>query len=176
MPEGLPPTCSSIQVRSISSCLGVWATAPSTPKPPALVTAATTSRQWLKARIGYSTPNMSATAVFICIDPLLCGASERDRHAARAAHLSAGPGDGVGIGELERRDPFEEDLEGDLDLHAGEVGAEAPVDAGAEREVAVLGPVDDEPVGARSEEHTSALQSLMRISYAVFCLKKKIRT
>src|SRR3546814_9272503 len=29
------------------------------------------------------------------------------------------------------------------------------------------------PVGDRSEEHTSELQSLMRISYAVFCLKKK---
>src|SRR3546814_5434734 len=29
------------------------------------------------------------------------------------------------------------------------------------------------PAGARSEEHTSELQSLMRISYAVFCLKKK---
>src|SRR3546814_7786776 len=29
---------------------------------------------------------------------------------------------------------------------------------------------------ARSEEHTSELQSLMRISYAVFCLKKKNRT
>src|SRR3546814_10202507 len=28
--------------------------------------------------------------------------------------------------------------------------------------------------GPRSEEHTSDLQSLMRISYAVFCLKKKI--
>src|SRR3546814_16978209 len=28
----------------------------------------------------------------------------------------------------------------------------------------------------RSEEHTSELQSLMRISYAVFCLKKKIST
>src|SRR3546814_1834478 len=27
--------------------------------------------------------------------------------------------------------------------------------------------------GARSEEHTSELQSLMRITYAVFCLKKK---
>src|SRR3546814_5430473 len=27
--------------------------------------------------------------------------------------------------------------------------------------------------GLRSEEHTSELQSLMRISYAVFCLKKK---
>src|SRR3546814_10844228 len=35
----------------------------------------------------------------------------------------------------------------------------------------------DNPLGAvgfvRSEEHTSELQSLMRISYAVFCLKKK---
>src|SRR3546814_9270608 len=29
--------------------------------------------------------------------------------------------------------------------------------------------------GSRSEEHTSELQSLMRISYAVFCLKKKKR-
>src|SRR3546814_6881308 len=29
---------------------------------------------------------------------------------------------------------------------------------------------------SRSEEHTSELQSLMRISYAVFCLKKKKRT
>src|SRR3546814_3036104 len=28
-------------------------------------------------------------------------------------------------------------------------------------------------IEARSEEHTSELQSLMRISYAVFCLKKK---
>src|SRR3546814_7171559 len=34
----------------------------------------------------------------------------------------------------------------------------------------------DAPVAAsRSEEHTSELQSLMRISYAVFCLKKKKR-
>src|SRR3546814_1626651 len=30
--------------------------------------------------------------------------------------------------------------------------------------------------GKRSEEHTSELQSLMRISYAVFCLKKKKKT
>src|SRR3546814_2807629 len=30
-------------------------------------------------------------------------------------------------------------------------------------------------VVVRSEEHTSELQSLMRISYAVFCLKKKIK-
>src|SRR3546814_8450869 len=31
-------------------------------------------------------------------------------------------------------------------------------------------------VARRSEEHTSELQSLMRISYAVFCLKKKTTT
>src|SRR3546814_3095061 len=31
-------------------------------------------------------------------------------------------------------------------------------------------------IGFRSEEHTSELQSLMRISYAVFCLKKKKKT
>src|SRR3546814_983421 len=34
--------------------------------------------------------------------------------------------------------------------------------------------VEQEPAG-RSEEHTSELQSLMRNSYAVFCLKKKIQ-
>src|SRR3546814_9931713 len=32
---------------------------------------------------------------------------------------------------------------------------------------------DVDPIDHRSEEHTSELQSLMRISYAVFCLKKK---
>src|SRR3546814_6129821 len=35
-----------------------------------------------------------------------------------------------------------------------------------------LGPFDPARAG-KSEEHTSELQSLMRISYAVFCLKKK---
>src|SRR3546814_1386918 len=44
---------------------------------------------------------------------------------------------------------------------------------GAERDAALaqIGPVA--VFGARSEEHTSELQSLMRNSYAVFCLKKK---
>src|SRR3546814_5304926 len=37
--------------------------------------------------------------------------------------------------------------------------------------------IDDHHVGSRrSEEHTSELQSLMRNSYAVFCLKKKTKT
>src|SRR3546814_6707899 len=42
----------------------------------------------------------------------------------------------------------------------------------AKRKHALLGPRLF-LVAARSEEHTSELQSLMRISYAVFCLKKK---
>src|SRR3546814_7263906 len=38
---------------------------------------------------------------------------------------------------------------------------------------AIAAYVREERITARSEEHTSELQSLMRISYAVFCLKKK---
>src|SRR3546814_4335226 len=65
-------------------------------------------------------------------------------------------------------------LEGDhgIDVH--------PVAAGMHRldDVAVASGDDATPHLAgtgqlRSEEHTSELQSLMRISYAVFCLKKK---
>src|SRR3546814_10195219 len=49
------------------------------------------------------------------------------------------------------------------------------------RHPGVVGDKSDQPfattrnhqVEGRSEEHTSELQSLMRISYAVFCLKKK---
>src|SRR3546814_6127107 len=37
-------------------------------------------------------------------------------------------------------------------------------------------PLSAEGRNLRSEEHTSELQSLMRISYAVFCLKKKIKS
>src|SRR3546814_3296481 len=44
-------------------------------------------------------------------------------------------------------------------------------------QLAVIGvPSFDNCSRLRSEEHTSELQSLMRISYAVFCLKKKNKT
>src|SRR3546814_5472581 len=42
--------------------------------------------------------------------------------------------------------------------------------------VGILGAVGASTALVRSEEHTSELQSLMRISYAVFCLKKKIES
>src|SRR3546814_5068572 len=46
--------------------------------------------------------------------------------------------------------------------------------ANAASDAAELQSAFDQTFGAmRSEEHTSELQSLMRISYAVFCLKKK---
>src|SRR3546814_4940253 len=51
------------------------------------------------------------------------------------------------------------------------VGGEA-VDA----ERVALGQQRHDVVDPRSEEHTSELQSLMRISYAVFCLKQKKQT
>src|SRR3546814_4593535 len=52
-----------------------------------------------------------------------------------------------------------------LDDHAGDDIARVRIlPLGAGREIERL---------PRSEEHTSELQSLMRISYAVFCLKKK---
>src|SRR3546814_3558553 len=46
------------------------------------------------------------------------------------------------------------------------------VDEGPERG-RDAGEAEADPPHERSEEHTSELQSLMRISYAVFCLKKK---
>src|SRR3546814_5592319 len=70
----------------------------------------------------------------------------------------------------------------DVGAHAGDRAGPLRRPHGADR----LGPGDARPGGddsrvlqvglraaLRSEEHTSELQSLMRISYAVFCLKKK---
>src|SRR3546814_8226598 len=50
--------------------------------------------------------------------------------------------------------------------------------AAAGTAVVMIGSVDEYGANngaSRSEEHTSELQSLMRISYAVFCLKKKTK-
>src|SRR3546814_1149622 len=73
-------------------------------------------------------------------------------------------------------------------LHVDEQDLLAPVDVGTrhhdlavetarpqQRGVQHVRPVGggDDDDAFRSEEHTSELQSLMRISYAVFCLKKK---
>src|SRR3546814_1262375 len=80
----------------------------------------------------------------------------------------------VGIAEVDRADgAFGA---GGFDRAELDVDAAAPqvLDKGLQRQArhqAELG-----AAGHRSEEHTSELQSLMRISYAVFCLKKKNQT
>src|SRR5688572_7227409 len=77
--------CSSIQFSSISSCSGEKPTAPRTPKPPAFETATTTSRQWVKAKIGNSMPSSSQMGVRMsvclpCSGGGGCGGGEADGH------------------------------------------------------------------------------------------------
>src|SRR3546814_7905210 len=75
-----------------------------------------------------------------------------DRRPSRHQHAAAdGPAFSVGADLTDR---FKADLRPQIGADEGVIG------------VVVGG-------GDRSEEHTSELQSLMRISYAVFCLKKK---
>src|SRR3546814_1176352 len=71
-------------------------------------------------------------------------------------------------------------LEAEAARHGGEaLHLQQAVGRAGEAQAAYLFPVDGlpglrlQPLVERSEEHTSELQSLMRISYAVFCLKKK---
>src|SRR3546814_2865520 len=61
------------------------------------------------------------------------------------------------------------DDKGERDYHWGDMWHYAIARMVVAARAAGLRPID----GPRSEEHTSELQSLMRISYAVFCLKKK---
>src|SRR3546814_1046600 len=56
-----------------------------------------------------------------------------------------------------------------VESRAQDAGQDADLTSAHERQLVFVGRI-------RSEEHTSELQSLMRISYAVFCLKKKKQT
>src|SRR3546814_2610295 len=84
------------------------------------------------------------------------------------------------VGDAQQPDPdadqrqIEDDQEDVADPHAGD---QPPEDLGIACHHLRSGrdPLDHERA-ERSEEHTSELQSLMRISYAVFCLKKKKTT
>src|SRR3546814_7072972 len=84
---------------------------------------------------------------------------------------------------LAKDDPKRVTLDGDRAKHWLSVGAQ-PTDrvarffdaAGIVERAARNNPNKAKPGEKRSEEHTSELQSLMRISYAVFCLKKKKNT
>src|SRR3546814_8942700 len=96
-------------------------------------------------------------------------AALRDREGERVHHADEGD-DAAGLAV---------EADGFADAaHRAPIGADAAAAAG-EPDILVpraddaLQDVVDRVQIARSEEHTSELQSLMRISYAVFCLKKK---
>src|SRR3546814_17762478 len=77
------------------------------------------------------------------------------------------------IQELKRR--ASADIDGSFrftDVPAGRYTLRASY-AGAETKTTSVNVTETGTTKVRSEEHTSELQSLMRISYAVFCLKKK---
>src|SRR3546814_5956891 len=94
--------------------------------------------------------------------PLLC----REGFAGRSlAGLQAGGAVARPAGPAHRRQPCRADP--DVERPGSDA---APVDRTA---AAFHGRAVDRVETQRSEEHTSELQSLMRISYAVFCLKKK---
>src|SRR3546814_10148868 len=67
---------------------------------------------------------------------------------------------------LQRHTPTPETPGGGIFYAAAAIFCSSHAMTSERRQTTRLGPI-------RSEEHTSELQSLMRISYAVFCLKKK---
>src|SRR3546814_3399444 len=99
----------------------------------------------------------------------------------RRPHLEEHAPGAVPAGELEQRaqqapaEPLALQLRIDADVqYVRLVGGNA--EHAVAEDAAVLVQDPRRVIGARSEEHTSELQSLMRNSYAVFCLKKKKTT
>src|SRR3546814_5588242 len=95
-----------------------------------------------------------------------------DTRCAYAARFRSDGGRFVAA-DAERRDAFLEAPRLQRRHQRGDDARAACADGVAQRRGAAI---DVDPVARnveRSEEHTSELQSLMRTSYAVFCLKKK---
>src|SRR3546814_3303712 len=100
----------------------------------------------------------------VCSADLVAGRAVLDAPVEDAADIVPIIGEALAL-DREHRHPRRGDRGGGMVLRREDV-ARRPAHFGAER-----GQRLDQH--RRSEEHTSELQSLMRISYAVFCLKKK---
>src|SRR3546814_2032180 len=102
----------------------------------------------------------------------------REREGDREPHPDRPDRGEDALAEAERQTGGEgADEEGADRSGAGVVGPQPDRHTGEEGEC-VHGQGEEQPAeeaDARSEEHTSELQSLMRISYAVFCLNNKIK-
>src|SRR3546814_3829013 len=92
----------------------------------------------------------------------------KDAPAARTRAVEAAMTPAEATGKWQAMPPRDRRMTGIRFLEAATPGEEAQAIALALRRA-----LDTPEKTARSEEHTSELQSLMRISYAVFCLKKK---
>src|SRR3546814_8555041 len=98
---------------------------------------------------------------------LLLGAGDLQA-AARPADLDHCPA-GHLIGELQAGAVMRQQSAGDKDAEAHVLILAAAARPGASRIIGLAETAENSDVEPRSEEHTSELQSLMRISYAVFC-------
>src|SRR3546814_2954850 len=115
----------------------------------------------------------------VCSSDLDLAQAHVDARVRRGAHRLLQTGAGVGAGRVAAR------LAGDVEGPRPRDDASVTPDAallqghGVEHRRGNARALGGKLVGRwwnRSEEHTSELQSLMRISYAVFCLKKKNNT
>src|SRR3546814_8928395 len=91
--------------------------------------------------------------------------------ARRAGQPGAGPGGSDVPFVTENEIPVRLSEFYDIFISWSHAGRRQPWNSGTP--VGADGNLEQRAAPARSEEHTSELQSLMRISYAVFCLKKK---
>src|SRR3546814_7816557 len=105
------------------------------------------------------------TVVQTCALPICPGNQHRRAQQATTRQ--------VGV-EGQRDDEAEQRLEGDRDDGEDHRVADGAPPQRVLRQVEIV--VEPDELPGRSDEHTSELQSLMRISYAVFCLKKKTDT
>src|SRR3546814_10578620 len=101
---------------------------------------------------------------------LVAGEGGGDRVGRDEPHQQ--PRRGARIAHFQRRFGLEQPADADPVYHPGAVVLADDRRAHA----AHRGRGGQHVLASRSEEHTSELQSLMRISYAVFCLNKKKRT
>src|SRR3546814_5049213 len=111
-------------------------------------------------------PRSTRTDTLFPYTTLFRSSGDDDLHARRLDRRPVRVADAVvGNQHMDEVEPAErgEGAQGDL----ARVGDQADAVGGGDHRAL------DRDVGQRSEEHTSELQSLMRISYAVFCLKKK---
>src|SRR3546814_4760820 len=106
----------------------------------------------------------------------VCSSDLLQRRLVRRVGAAAASGAGAAAGNRGRAadrpgDPDRDQRRDRCRWTGARIDPDAP--GGTDRHAYPARPCADTLRAARSEEHTSELQSLMRISYAVFCLKKK---